>query len=581
MRSRHPRLRLLFAALLALGLLVGGAAPAFAHAQLSSTEPVGGTAVATSPGRVVLRFGEAVEIPLGSIRVFASPSGKQIETGAAAHADGQATAVAVKLPKLDKGSYIVTWRVTSADSHPVHGAFTFSVGPGAKGGSEDAALVEKLLSSGGGSTSVGALYAVIRFVAFAALVLLVGGFAFLFLVWPAGAGVARARRVLWAAWAAAVVSTVIGIPLQGVYAAGLPLSKVFSSTVLNGVLDERFGKVWMLRLVLLGLMAAVLAVTGRRAAAPGGGSSGGLPVPIAAAGGVLGVGLLLTPGLAGHASTQDLVPLALTSDVVHLVAVSLWLGGLALLAAAVLPRRLPEELAAVVPRFSRIAFGAVIAILATGVFQGWREVRSKAALTQTTYGKLLIVKVVVFALLVALGGLSRRYVQARYRVPASGRQLSFGPGAATADPDTETVARLRRSVGAETVLAVVVLAVTSLLVNAQPARSALAQPLTVEMKSEQIWVDVTIDPAKAGPAALHFYTLAPTGGVGEVQDLTATMTLPSQDVGPLTVPVTRAGPGHFTAYNFNIPLRGQWKLEVKALLSDIDEADVSSTVPVK
>lgn len=573
MTLRRPRLRLPFAALFAFGLVVAGAAPAFAHAQLTSTEPVGGTAMATSPPRVVLRFGEAVEIPLGSIRVFASPSGKQIETGAAGHADGQATAVSVKLPKLDKGTYIVTWRVTSADSHPVHGAFTFAVGS-AKGGTEDAALVEKLLSSGGGSTSVGAVYAVIRFVAFAALVLLVGGFAFLALVWPVGAGVARARRMLWGAWAAAVLSTVVGIPIQGVYAAGLPLSKVVSSTVLNGVLDERFGKVWSARLVLLVLMAVVLVASGRRS------DPARLPPALMAGGGILGVGLLLTPGLAGHASTQDLVPLALTSDVVHLVSVSLWLGGLAMLALAVLPRRLPDELAAVVPRFSRIAFGAVIAILATGTFQGWREVRSKAALTDTTYGKLLIVKVVLFALLVGLGGLSRRYVQARYRVPAAGR-LSFGPGTATAEPDTETVSRLRRSVGAETVLAVVVLAVTALLVNAQPARSALAQPFTVEMKSDQIWVDVTVDPAKAGPAALHFYTLSPTGGVGEVQDLTATMSLPSQDVGPLTVPVTRAGPGHFSAYNFNIPLRGQWKLEVKALLSDIDEADVSATVPVK
>ena len=47
------------------------------------------------------------------------------------------------------------------------------------------------------------------------------------------------------------------------------------------------------------------------------------------------------------------------------------------------------------------------------------------------------------------------------------------------------------------------------------------------------------------------------------------------------MPVQRAGPGHFTASNFNIPLRGQWKLEVKALLSDIDEATVSRTIPVK
>ncbi|HEV7863881.1 MAG TPA: CopD family protein [Acidimicrobiia bacterium] len=571
MISRTPRFRPLVAAVLALGAVLLAAGPASAHAQLTTTEPVGGTTLAASPPRVVLRFGEAVEIPLGSIRVFASPSGKQVETGAAGHADGQGAAVAVKLPKLDKGTYIVTWRVSSADSHPIHGAFTFIVGS-AKGGTEDAALVQKLLSSGGGSATVGAVYAVIRFAAFAALVLLVGGLAFVGLIWPAGAALARTRRLLWAAWGAAFVTTAVGIPVQGVYAAGLPLSKVVSSTVLSGLFDERFGRVWGARLVLLGLMAVVLGAMRR---SPG----SSLPAPVLVGGGVLSVGLLLTPGMAGHASTQDLVPLAVLSDVVHLLGVSVWLGGLAMLAAVVLPRRLPDELSAVVPRFSRIAFGAVIVILATGTFQGWREVRSTAALTDTTYGRLLIVKVVLFGLLVALGALSRRFVQARYRVPAA--RLSFGPGAATADPDAEAVAQLRRTVGAETVIAVVVLAVTALLVNAQPARSALAQPFSAEMRSDTVWVDVTVDPAKAGPAALHFYTLSPKGGVQDVQDMTATLTLPSQDVGPLTIPVTRAGPSHFSAYNFNIPLRGQWKLEVKALLSDIDETTVSTTIPVK
>jgi copper transport protein len=550
------------------------AAPASAHATLESTEPVGSTAVATPPERVVLRLSETVQIPLGSIRVFASPSGKQIETGAAGRADGQSNAVAVKLPKLDKGNYIVTWRVTSADSHPVHGAFTFIVGS-AKGAAADAALVQKLLASGGGDTTVGAIYAVIRFAAFASLVLLVGGFAFVALIWPAGVALARPRKIIWVAWATAMVTTVVGIPVQAVYAAGLPLSKVLSSTVRSGMLDDRFGQVWAGRVVLLGLMAPVLAFVFRRIPA----KERQLPKGLLVAGGLLGVGLLATPGLAGHAATQDLVPLAIVSDVVHLCAVSVWLGGLALVAAAVLPRRVADELAVVVPRFSRTAFLAVITILVTGVFQGWREVRSTAALTDTTYGRLLIVKVVLFALLVALGRLSRRFVQARYQVPAA--QLSFGPGTATADPETETVARLRRTVGAETAIAVVVLAVTSLLVNAQPARSALAKPFSTEMRSDTVLVDVTVDPAKAGPAAIHLYTLSPQGGQQEVQDLTATLTLPSQDVGPLAIPVQRAGPGHFSAYNFTIPLRGEWKLEVKALLSDIDEATVSTTVPVK
>jgi copper transport protein len=353
------------------------------------------------------------------------------------------------------------------------------------------------------------------------------------------------------------------------------------------MLDDRFGQVWAARLVLLVLMALVLVALGRRPA---------LPAPLVAAGGVLSIGLLVTPGLAGHAATEDLVPLAMAADVLHLAAVSAWLGGLALLTMTVLPRRVAGELAVVVPRFSRIAFAAVIAILITGTFQGWRQVRSTAALTDTTYGRLLIIKVILFGLLVALAGLSRRLVQARYRVPAA--RLSFGPGTAAfggsrrryrgdtprppgSDPDAETAAGLRRTVGAETVIAVVVLAVTALLVNAQPARSALAKPFSTSMRNDLVLVDLTVDPAKAGPAALHFYTLSPTGGQQEVQDLTATLTIPSQDVGPLAIPVQRAGPGHFSAYNFNIPLRGTWKLEVKALLSEIDEATVSTTIAIK
>jgi copper transport protein len=551
------------------------ATPASAHAVLETTEPVGGTAVATSPERVVLRFSEAVQIPLGSIRIFASPSGEQIETGSAGRADGQSNAVAVKLGDLDNGAYIVTWRVTSADAHPIHGAFTFIVGE-ATGAGADSALVEKLLASGGGDTTVGAVYAVIRFAAFASLVLLVGGLFFIALLWPAGAALASARRILWAAWATALVTTAVGIPVQAVYAAGLPISKILSSTVRSGMFGDRFGQVWAARLVILALTAAVLAFVFRTIS---GGERQKVPPALLAAGGVLSLALLVTPGLAGHAAAEDLVPLAMTADVLHLAAVSAWLGGLALLTAAVLPRGVAGELAEIVPRFSRAAFLAVIMILVTGSFQGWRQVRTTSALTETTYGRLLIVKVVLFGVIVGLGALSRRFVHARYQVPAA--RLSFGPGTATADPDSEIVAGLRRTVGAETAIAVVVLAVTSLLVNAQPARSAVATPFSTEMRSDMVLVTVTVDPAKAGPADFHIYTLSPQGGQQDVQELQATLTLPSQDVGPLAVPVTRAGPGHFSAYNFSIPLRGEWKLEVKALLSEIDEATVSTTIPVK
>jgi copper transport protein len=206
-------------------------------------------------------------------------------------------------------------------------------------------------------------------------------------------------------------------------------------------------------------------------------------------------------------------------------------------------------------------------------------VRSTAALTGTTYGRLLVVKVALFTAMVVLAALSRRWVQARYRVPAM--RLSPGPGAAAAAPDAGTVSQLRRTVGAETMVAAAVLAVTALLVSAEPARSALARPFSTELRTNQILVDLTVAPAKAGPADLHFYTLSPAGAVQDVAELDVSLRLPGKDVGPLVVPVQRAGPGHFSAYGFEIPLRGRWELDVVARLTEIDQVRATTTVPVR
>jgi copper transport protein len=259
--------------------------------------------------------------------------------------------------------------------------------------------------------------------------------------------------------------------------------------------------------------------------------------------------------------------------------VSLWLGGLVCLVACVLPRRLADEMSDVVPRFSRLAAVAVTAILVTGVFQGWREVGSKDALTSTTYGRLLLVKFILFGAMVGLGGLSRRWVQARYRVPAL--RLSPGPGAAAHDQDTETVSRLRRTVTAESVLAVIVLAVTSLLVAAEPARSALSRPFSTELVTDDLLVDVTVDPAKAGPTDFHFYTLSPEGVQVDVAEFTASLRLPAADVGPLPLKIEKVAPGHYSAYGSSLPLRGRWELEVVARLTEIDQVRATTTIPVR
>ena len=556
----------------ALGLVLP-AAPAFAHAQLLSTEPVGGTA-GDAPRRVLLRFSEPVQVSQVGVRVFDADA-ERITTETARHANGKSTEVVLPLPDLDNGAYVVTWRVTSADSHPVHGAFTFRVGPVPASGNNDQALARQLLAADGGDTAVGAVYSALRFLAYGSLVLLVGTLAFLVLIWPAGRRVARARRLV--GWTGVVlgVSTAAGIPTQALYANGLAFPEL--SSVGSHLFDSRFGQVWGVRLLLLVVLAGVLVACRRWAdrtfedAAP--------PPGLLVAGGLTVAGLLLTPALAGHAATRDLVPLAVVSDLVHLGSVSLWLGGLVCLIACVLPRRLADELSDVVPRFSRLAMAAVATILVTGLFQGWREVGSKDALTTTTYGRLLLVKFVLFGVMVGLGGLSRRWVHARYRVPAL--RLSPGPGAAALDQDSETVARLRRTVGAETVVAVVVLAVTSLLVAAEPARSALSRPYSTELVTDDLLINVTVDPAKAGPSDFHFYTLTPEGAVADVAEFTASLRLPDADVGPLALKIDKVAPGHYSAYGSELPLRGSWELEVVARLTEIDQVRATTTIPVR
>ncbi|MGH9000110.1 MAG: copper resistance protein CopC, partial [Acidimicrobiia bacterium] len=389
------------------------APPASAHAALVETVPAAETAVDEAPDAIVLRFNEAVSTSLGGVKVFAA-GGDDVDVGKPT-TSGDGTTVTASLPALDDGAYAVSWRVVSADAHPIKGAFTFVVGDGAGGAAAKADLAERLSESVGGATRmVGVAFGAARLAVFAGLVVLVGGIAFLWLLWPAGLGALGCRRLLGGAWLAAFTATIAGIALQGAYASAGTLADAFKPSLFADVLSTRFGTVWALRAGLLLLALAFVIPLGReRARAPSG--------PLRLGGALLGGALLLTPGLSGHASTGQWRIASLVSDVTHLGAVALWLGGLTVLAAVLLPRRDARTTTEVVPRFSRLAFAAVVIIVVTGTFQSWRQVRFADALTDTTFGRLLLVKVAVFVGLVGVAAFSRRLLHARLRIPSPAR----------------------------------------------------------------------------------------------------------------------------------------------------------------
>lgn len=555
--------RLVGALTLACGAIVLAAAPASAHAQLERTEPEAGAVLDAAPNEVVVFFSEGVPAGDDALRVF-DGRGERVDDGEVRRVDGDDT-LAVGLREIGDGGYVIAYRVVSADSHPITGAFTFRVGSQAT--AVDADTVAGLVAEAEPGPGVGGTYAIVRFLAFAGLVVLVGGAAFLALVWREGAGLTAVRRILWGAWAVLALATVAGLGLQGAEENGLDLLDAARPSVVVDVLDTRFGVVWLLRLGLLATAVPLLLALRRSAA---------WQAPAA----LVGLGLVLTPALSGHASSGDLVPLAIVADTVHVAAVSLWLGGLVVLLGFVLRRRQAEVLRAVVPRFSALALAAVATIVVTGSFQGWRQLRSLDALTDTSYGRLLLIKTAAFAGLVALGALNRAVVRQRLWAPLAVAGYPAGPGAALADPDGVTVERLRRAVGIEVAVAVGVLAVTALLVDADPARSETterSEPFAAVVEAEGADVEISLTPGSTGANDVELSVITASGE--DPLEVTATMSLPDRDIGAIDLELAATDQGRWTG-TVDLPIAGDWLLEVRLLLTEIESDTASLTVPI-
>ena len=254
MRRRVVRVGALGALSAAFVVLL--ATPAFAHAVLLQTIPGEGAVLTTPPKTVTLPYNEQVEASLGAVRIYDS-NGQRVDSGTISKPAPNTVQVAV--PRLRAGAYVVTWRVISADSHPVQGSFTFQVGLAANATSPQVTgLATKLLHQQGGDTTLGAVYGVARGALFTGLALLLGTAAFGILVWPRARDLRRTRRLVGLGWGLTAGATVAGVVLQGPYGAGLTLGDAFQPDLIRQVLDTRYGQMALLRLALLLLAVRLL-----------------------------------------------------------------------------------------------------------------------------------------------------------------------------------------------------------------------------------------------------------------------------------------------------------------------------------
>ncbi|MFI1615641.1 copper resistance protein CopC [Streptomyces lydicus] len=725
---RSAVLRMLVVAVALAGALFGGAVPASAHAALTGSTPAQGSVVDRAPEQVALTFSEGVAMGDDSIRVL-DPHGKRVDRGKLRNLCSGAT---VKYgtglpPGLGNGTYTVAWQAVSADSHPVSGAFTFSVGAPSK---SSAAVPQQ--EAGGGL--VGALYGIARCLAYAGFVLMAGGAAFVVACRPAAALVRSVQRLVVQGWALLTGTTVAMLLLRTPYTGFGDLADVFDLGGLQQVLVTKPGAALVSRLLLLAaaaLFVAVLFGAFARAHEPAGagGTTGvereagavdpaeearrrkDLTFGLGIGGVIVATGLAATWAMAEHASTGLQPAVAMPVDVLHLLAVAAWLGGLATLLVSLYWGPPVERTA--VRRFSRIAFGSVVVLAATGVYQSWRQVGTWSALTGTAYGRLLLLKVGLVAVLIGIAWVSRRWTarlgearaaedtaavtEARGTVaaaeaggtaaatdaadvadaaqeageaverqsakaagkatgkaaagtPAASSTATATATAASPDPDPEEtpgtdpeaapetalnpdttpephlgpstdpdptraaqLARqqaalrtartkrlrdadperlgLRRSVLAEASVAVVLLAVTTVLTATEPARTEAAvqaasggqstasnqpQVLTVPFDTGgphgKGTARVDLDPGRSGNAnELRLRLSDPSGKAMDVPEVKVSFTQKAKKLGPLPVVPRHTGTGHWRASGVQLPVPGQWQLSLLVRTSDIDQ----------
>lgn len=431
---------------LGLCLAAGCVSTAAAHTGLLASDPAEGEVLPRQPAQVALTFRDAVGISGEAIRVYDDRMRRVDLGGYTSTADRRV--VRVDLPGgLERGTFSVAWQVVSPDGHPTSGVFRFSIGGQSR--------VVGQIPTAGEELSDAVLMAARGF-GYVGLAL--GPGVLLIVLWlcPRALADTRTRRLMWAGLGVLAISTLTVLATHTAWIGGQPLSEAWTGSSVNetgGVAEYAYAARFycMLALGVAMALATVLRLATR-------------PVRLVTT--VVVAALLVTWPLTGH--TGNGVPSAV-ADVVHLGAMTVWLGGLAFAVVVLTRPGMVVELVDVLPRFSRLAFGSVVALVLTGTYQAWRELGSLTGLTSSSFGQLLLLKLVGVVTVVGLGGLARQWLR---------RHLSDAPtplatGGRTAlmvarGVDRAQIRALRRGLVLELVLGAGVLAVTAALVVTSP-----------------------------------------------------------------------------------------------------------------
>lgn len=535
-----------------------GILPASAHAVLLGTTPADGEVLTEVPESAELQFNEPVQLIDGAIRLFPSDGDPIV-----LDAQTRDHAVVISLPGgLADGTYALSYRIVSADGHPVGGAITFHIGEASSSApTPDAETVTSAYTE-----STVTILTVIQYLG----LLVFAGLLFFqsIILRPRQSFSVRLRRLMKIALGGGVAASVLLIPASALRITGNGLGSILNlDSWLPGV---QWPPILVTAFALVtGFAAYLLAPRARSVAARF--SS----VLLAAA-------ATATPVLVGHSRTTEPVWFIIAADVSHLIVGAFWTGGvigLLLFLTSASPRRGGtsidvERATRVTARFSRFALYSVLLLALSGTVMTVLIIDAPAQLVDTGYGLTLLLKLSIVLTLIVLAAWNRfRLLPRILAYPIS----------------TLRWAALKRVLRYEAALIVAVIAITGYLGNSSPnhahhqdsaaAQRTRPQERSVRVESQGLLVEGSLDTGTTGPNTLGFH-LTYSGEPVTPDEVFVSARLPEKQLGPITAITTLdTATGEYEA-SFILPISGEWQFEISARISTYEQPIVIATIPI-
>jgi copper transport protein len=525
------RLRTVPALALALALLelLAPTGPALGHASLVRSEPADRAVVARSPDVVTLTFNEPVT-PV-ALRLV----GADGHTIALTDIRSVDATVIARLPEaLLQGTHVLSWRVFSADGHPVGGTLAFSVGEPSAAPARPQPNTDPMLRAAIWLARVVLLVG-----------LLIGAGGTIYAGWIARSPPA-APRMLASILSIALIAAIVSVGLQGLDVLGAPLSHPWLPQSWTSGLATAYGATACIAIAVLVL--ALLAIRG---------------VPRVGAGisalTLVGIGAALA--VSGHAGTAQPQWLTRPAVFVHVVAVALWVGALLPLVAAM---RSPQRRGIELMRFSRPMPAVVVLLLVSGTVLAIVQVRTITALWTTDYGLVLCAKLALVLLLLTIAATNRYLLTPR-----------------VAAGESSAARKLGRNAVIECAIVLGVLALVATWRFTPPPRALLAAaqaPLRVHIHSNQAMADIEIEPPQGGSRHIIVSVLDGQFGPLTAKEVTLFLAKPEAGIERLRLPATHVEGAIWQVEGPHIGLFGRWQARLEILINDFEKVALEDEI---